>query len=163
MKCKDIESLLIDSTEGELNAEKLSEIKLHVSECASCAHFQEDLEKIRLCLKEIPPSAPSAELAKKTQLLCHAKIRTLHAAGRKNASQTLLTRIPKLVWIALFSLIALTLIWTFSLAENLNIGQPLSFQTMAILFLMIQNAAMLFFAPILIRKYRVKNQNFESI
>ena len=163
MKCKDIESLIIDSTEGELNAEKLSEIKLHVSECASCAHFQEDLEKIRLCLKEIPPSAPSAELAKKTQLLCHAKIRTFHAAGRKNASQTLLTRIPKLVWIALFSLIALTIIWMFPLMKDFKIDQPLSSQTIAVLFLMIQNAAMLFFAPILIRRYRVKNQDFRFI
>lgn len=163
MKCKDIERLIVDSPEEELSPEKLSEIEFHVSECARCAGFQEDLKKIRLCFKEMTLPVPSAELVKQTQLLCHAKMRTLQASGRKNDVQALLTRIPKLIWVSLFSLIALTLIWIFPLFEDFKLDQPPSFQTIAVLFLVIQNAAMLFFAPILIRNYRVKNHDVGSI
>ena len=163
MKCKDIERLIADSSEEELSPEKLSEIEFHVSECARCTRFQEDLKKIRLCFKGMTLPVPSAELVRQTQLLCHAKMRTLHVAGRKNDVQALVTRIPKYIWVSLFSLIALTLIWIFPLFEDLKLDQPPSFQTIAVLFLVIQNAAMLFFAPILIRNYRVKNHDFESI
>lgn len=163
MKCKDIERLIIYSSEEDLSSKELSEIEQHVSECSRCVRFQEELEKIRLCLEEMPTLEPPTELAKQTQLMCHAKLETLPVHAKKNAGQALLTRIPKPIWIALFSLIALTLIWTFSLVEDFKIGQPLSFQTIAVLFLMIQNAAMLFFAPILIRMYRVKNQGLRPV
>lgn len=163
MKCKNIERLIIYSSEEDLSSEELSEIEQHVSECSRCVRFREELEKIRLCLEEVTTLEPSTELVKKTQLMCHAKMKTLPAYAKKNSAQALLTRIPKPIWIALFSLVVLTLIWTFSFVEDFNIGQPLSFQTMAVLFLMIQNAAMLFFAPILIRMYRVKNQGLRPV
>lgn len=163
MKCKDIERLIIYSSEEDLSSEELSEIEQHVSECSRCVRFRGDLEKIRLCLEKMATIEPPNELAKQTQLMCHAKMKTLPLHAKRNAAQVLLTRIPKPIWIALFSLVALTLIWTFSFVEDFNIGQPLSFQTMAVLFLMIQNAAMLFFAPILIRKYRVKNQGLRPV
>ena len=163
MKCKDIERLIIYSSEEDLSYEELSGIEQHVSECSKCVCFQDELEKIRLCLEEVITLEPSTELVKKTQLICHAKMKTLPVPAKRNSAQALLIRIPKPIWIALFSLVALTLIWTFSLAEDFNVGQPLSFQTMAVLFLMIQNAAMLFFAPILIRKYRVKNQGLRPV
>lgn len=163
MKCKDIERLIIYSSEEDLSSEELSEIEHHVSECSRCVRFREDLGKIRLCLEEMTILNPPTELAKQTQLMCHAKMKTLPVHAKRNATQALLTRIPKPIWIALFSLVALTLIGTFSLVEDFKIGQPLSFQTTAFLFLMIQNAAMLFFAPILIRKYRVKNQDLRAV
>jgi hypothetical protein len=45
------------------------------------------------------------------------------------------------------------------LLTEFNLEQPLSFQTVAVFFLMIQNAGMLFFAPVLIRKYRSTNRS----
>lgn len=163
MRCKDIEHLVIYSSREDLNPEKLSEMEQHISGCAKCARFSDDLRKIRLCLEEIPPFEPPPELARQTQLMCHAKLDTMHAAGRKNDVQALLMRIPKSIWIALFSLIALTIIWMFPFMKDFRIGQPLSFQTIVVLFLMIQNAAMLFFSPILIRKYRAKNQDLKPV
>jgi len=163
MKCKDIERLIIYSSGEDLSSEELSEIEQHVSECSKCVRFKEELEKIRLCLEEMPTLEPPAKLAKKTQLMCHARMKTLPLHAKRNAAQAILIRIPKPIWIALFSLVVLTVIWIFSLLEDFKLDQPLSFQTMAVLFLMIQNAAMLLFAPILIRKYRVKTQDFGSI
>jgi anti-sigma factor RsiW len=163
MKCKDIERLIIYSSEEDLSSDELSEIEKHVSECSQCARFQEELQKIRLCIQETPSLKPPADLAKKTQLMCHARINTLPLQAKRNGAQALLARIPQPMWVALFSLIGLTLMWIFSLLEDFKLNQPFSFQTMAILFLVIQNAVMLFFAPILIRKYRMKNQNFRSI
>lgn len=163
MKCKDIERLIIESSEKDLSAEELFGIEQHISECVKCARFHEDLEKIRLYFKGMTLPAPPDELVRQTRLLCLAKIRTLYEAERKIAGQILLMRIPRLIWIALFSLTALTLVWIFPLIKDFSSDKPLSFQAVAVLFLMIQNAAMLFFTPLLIRRYRAKGQRLESL
>jgi hypothetical protein len=67
--------------------------------------------------------------------------------------------IPKYIWAALASLTTLTVILLSLLLTEFNLERPLSFQTVVVLFLMIQNAGMLFFAPVLIRKYRSTNRS----
>lgn len=160
MKCKDIERLVIDSSEEDLSAEELSEIEEHVLHCAKCARFQDDLKKIRICLKEMTIRVPSAALIRRTQSICHTKMRTLHAADRRTAGQTNLISIPKYMWVALISLIVFTIIWMLPLLKDIRLNQTLSFETVVVFTIMIQNAVMLFFAPLLIRRYRLKNQGF---
>ncbi|UCC41030.1 MAG: zf-HC2 domain-containing protein, partial [Candidatus Aminicenantes bacterium] len=88
MKCKDIERLIVDSSEDVLSPKDLSEIEQHVSKCAKCTRFQEDVRKIRLCLDETTTPEPSVELVKQTQLLCHAKLKTRDASDWKSVDQT---------------------------------------------------------------------------
>ena len=56
MRCKDIERLIIDSSDEDLSAEELRAIEKHVAHCALCARFRDDLEKIRMGVKTIPQS-----------------------------------------------------------------------------------------------------------
>lgn len=158
MKCKEIERLVINLSEEDLSEEEFSEIEQHVLDCAKCARFQDDLKKIRIYLKKMTLPVPSPELVRQTQSMCHAKIRILHEAYMKTVGQNRLKSIPKYLWAALISLIVLTIMWMFPLLRDLKLGQTLSFQAGVVFALMIQNAVMLFFAPILIRRYRLKNQ-----
>jgi hypothetical protein len=159
MKCKDIERLVIESSKDELSTEDLSRIKQHILHCSKCVQLEDDLKKIRIFLKKTAPPTPPAELVRQTQLMCHTEIKVLKA-GVKNFSGLSSSRlIPKYIWAALGSLITLTVILLSPLLTEFNLEQPLSFQTVAVFFLMIQNAGMLFFAPVLIRKYRSTNRS----
>ncbi len=159
MKCKDIEHLVIESSENERSAEDLSRIKQHILHCSKCAQLEDDLKKIRIFLKKTTASTPSEKLVMKTQLMCHTEIQALKAGVNKISALSSSRSIPKYIWAALGSLITLTVIFLSPLLTEFNLEQPLSFQTVAVLFLMIQNAGMLLFAPVLIRRHRSTNRS----
>ena len=159
MKCKDIERLVIESSKDELSAEDLSRIEQHIQHCSKCAQLGDDLKKIRIFLKKTTASTPPEKLVMKTQLMCHTEIKALKTGVKKFSHLSSSRLIPKYIWAALGSLITLTVILLSPLLTEFNLEQPLSFQTVAVLFLMIQNAWMLFFAPVLIRKHRSTNRS----
>lgn len=158
MKCKDIERLIIDSSEEELTKEELFKIEQHVSGCAKCARFQEDLNKIRVHIKKMPALSPSAELVEKTQALCHAELNARKAPGAGLDRKTRSASMPRYMWAALPALIILTTVIIFPLLKDFKLTQ--SFRSIMALTLIVQNAVMLCFAPILIRKFRLKKQDF---
>lgn len=159
MKCKDIERLVIESSKDELSAEDLSRIKQHILYCSKCAQLEDDLKKIRIFLKKTAPPSPPVELVRQTQLMCHTEINAFKAGIKKFSGLSSSRLIPKYIWAALVSLITLTVILFSPLLTEFNLEQPLSFQAVVVLFLMIQNAGMLFFTPVLIRKYRSTNRS----
>lgn len=159
MKCKNIERLVIESSKDELSEKDLSLIKQHILHCSKCAQLEDDLKKIRVFLKKTALPAPPAELVRQTQLMCHTEIKALKAGVEKFSGLYSSRLIPKYIWAALIGLITLTMIFLSPLLTEFNLELPLSFQTVVVLFLMIQNAGMLFFAPVLIRKYRSANRS----
>jgi len=54
MRCKDIERLIIDSSERKLSREERLAIDQHTAHCAECVRFQKDWERIRQSLKKMP-------------------------------------------------------------------------------------------------------------
>ncbi len=158
MKCTDIERLLIDSSPEELSKEKLSELKGHVSHCARCQRFKDDLEKIRVHLREMSAPAPSAEFIRRTQLLCHAKLEPQAVSQARIKRQITPSSIPWVVWAAFLCLLLLTTIWMLPLIKDGTSNQDLSLKSLAILGLIIQNAMMLCFTPLLLRRYQWKGQ-----
>lgn len=159
MKCKNIERLVIESSKDELSAEDLSRIKQHLLNCSKCGQLEDDLKKIRVFLKKTVLPTPPPELVRQTQLMCHTEIKALKTGVKKVSALSSSRLIPKYIWAALVSLITLTVILLSPLLTEFNLEQPLSFQTVVVLFLMIQNAGMLFFVPVLIRKYRSTNRS----
>lgn len=145
MKCKDVEHVLLDCSLEDLTKETLEKTQQHISRCAVCASLEDDLRKIRFHLREIQPQIPSEELSERTRKLCHSQL---------NAPP-----IPKYIWGALAALLVLTGILMLPFAKELLQGQPLSFPLVSILVLMIQNLAMLFFAPVLIQRFRLKKKD----
>lgn len=162
MSCKDIERLIIDSSDKDLSLEELDVLEQHVAFCTNCARFRENLEKIRASIKTIPQPIPSPDLVEKTRARCQVELRTKTAADAGISPKTHAEPIPKYALPALFSLILLTAFIIAPMLKNIKLDQPLTFPTVAVLTLLIQNAAMLFFSPILIRKYRWKKRGFRG-
>lgn len=145
MKCKDVEHLLLDFSPEDLGQETLEKMRQHISRCAVCAGLEDDLRKIRFHLQEIQPQIPSGEFLERTRKLCHTHL---------NAPP-----IPKYIWAALAALLVLTGVLMLPFAKEFLQGQPLSFPLVSMLVLMIQNLAMLLFAPVLIQRYRLRKKD----
>ena len=163
MRCKDIERLIIDSSEEDLSQEELTAIETHVARCALCARFQEDLEKIRMGIKVMPQPVIPPDLAQKTRLRIHTEMGREPAAATKIDQLTPSEPIPKYVWVALLPLIILTVILIVPIFKEIRLDQTLTFASVVALTIIIQNAVMLLFAPILIRRRHRKKQDIRGI
>ncbi len=163
MRCKDIERLIIDSSDEDLSQEELNAIEKHVARCAYCARFRDDLEKIRIGVKVMPQPIVPPDLAQKTRLRIQAEMGREPAAAKKIEKLTPSEPIPKYVWIALLPLIFLTIILIIPAFKEIKLDQTLTFASVVALTIIIQNAVMLLFAPILIRRHRWKKQNIRGI
>lgn len=158
MKCKNIQQLIINSTEKDLSEGELSQIERHVSHCVQCKGFEEDLKNIRISLKKIKAPASSLELTRKTLNMCHAQWSTVHPVDIRATRRIRSMPIPLYIWAAFISLIALTVILVLPFLRQLQLTQTLSLPIVVVLAIMIQNAVMLCFAPLLLRRYRSENQ-----
>jgi signal transduction histidine kinase len=163
MRCKDIERLIIDSSDEDLSAEELSAIEKHVASCALCVRFRDDLEKIRMGIKVMPQPVLPPALAQKTRLRCQAEISQQPAAAKKIAKLIPSDPIPKYVWAVLLPLILLTVFVIVPVFKEIRLDQTLTFTSVVALTIIIQNAVMLLFAPILIRRRHSKKQNIRGI
>ncbi len=163
MRCKDIERLIIDSSDKDLSQEELGAIEKHVAHCALCARFQDDLEKIRMGVKTMPQPVLPPGLAQKTRLRCQAEISQQPAAASKIAKLIPSDPVPKYVWAALLPLILLTVFVLAPTLKEIRLDQTLTFTSAAALTIIIQNAVMLLFAPILIRRRRWNKQDIRGI
>jgi len=158
MRCQDIERLIIDSSERKLSQQEQRTLDQHVNQCAECARFQDDLKNIQVSIKKIPALTPPEKLERRTSALCHAELNSRPASEKQLVSQTRPSPVPWVIWVALISLIVLTAFLFGSLFKDIGLNQPLSFESIFVLCLMLQNAVMLFFAPVIIRKYRWPKQ-----
>ena len=107
--------------------------------------LEDDLSEIQTHLQEVPIPMPSDEFFEQTRSLCHAKL------GRSS--------IPKFIWAAFGALLVLTGILMLPLAREIGLDQPISFPGIGVLILVLQNLLMLFFTPVLIQKFRVRNKD----
>jgi anti-sigma factor RsiW len=158
MKCKDIQRWLIDLSEGNLEKDRLSQVEEHIAQCKECARLEEDLKKIRHLLKQ-PQSADSAEdLFHQTRLMCHAALKASESKGIGILGFFRAASIPLPIWLAFGFIVVMTVIVMLPLLKELATDDPLSLQAVLTLSFIIQNAVMLFFAPLILRKYRGNRQ-----
>ena len=163
MRCKDIERLIIDSSERDLNQGELSAIEQHFTQCTECVCFQEDFRNIRISLKKMSTLIPPDELERRTKVLCQDELESRLGSEKQLVSQTRPSPVPWIIWGALVSLIVLTGFFMVSLFRDIGLEQPLSFESVFVLSLMLQNAVMLFFAPVIIRKYQSQRKRFRLV
>ena len=155
MRCKDIERLIIDEPGRTLGRQELNAIEQHVTRCSSCARFLEDLQRIRNSFKTLACPDPPEELLRRTESLCYAEMEVMRVSGFSAIRGIHPKSAPKIIWAALFALVVLTGILITSLLPGFEMEATVSLKTVLIFTLIIQNAAMLFFAPVLIQKLRV--------
>jgi len=160
MKCKDIERIVIASSGRLPDSKQLNEIRLHLEHCSRCLRLKEDMESLRSLLKRrAEPNLPE-DLDKKTYQKCLSKIHSLQNNKKKVNLQQQLQSIPIHMKVVFISLLVLTVIWIFPFFQDFGlVGETLSVSTIFGLFWIIQNAMMLLFTPLLIRRFRSNKIN----
>ncbi len=165
MKCKDIEHKIIASSGGLTDSEQLKIIHSHVEHCSKCSHLKEDVESLRNLLQQrTEPNLPE-DLDKKTYQMCQNEIQTLQKNTRGFNFQQHMQSIPIHMKIVFISFLVVMVIWFFTSFKDIGSGggESLSMPMIFGLFLIIQNAMMLLFAPLLIRLIRSKKLNTQFI
>jgi len=155
--------LIIDSSERDLSQGELGAIEQHFTQCAECVCFQKDFKNIRIFLKKMSTLTPPDELERRTKVLCQDELNSRLASEKQLVSQTRSSPVPWVIWVALVSLIVLTAFLMVSLFKDIGLNQPLSFESVFVLCLILQNAVMLFFAPVIIRKYQSPRKSFRLV
>lgn len=154
MRCKDIKHWLMESTEPDPMADAPDEIISHLRQCDGCMHFVKDLERIRAGLYASRMPAPSESLFQRTRSLCHTRIEAMASARNSVTGRADSSSLPKVVWAIIAALIGLTLFISLTVLKDLQPDQALTFRERIVLTIIIQNVAMLIFAPLLMRKHR---------
>lgn len=156
MKCKQIEKLIIHTSEAELDSHTNETIVNHLSMCAKCKCFANHINWIRNKLSSLECESPPDHLVQRTKSLCHIELETKLALEQKAVLQN--PHIPKFVWILFFIVLALIQIFVVpSFIEN-TINQDLNFQWFVGFFIIIQNMTMLLFAPVLLNRLKIRNR-----
>ncbi|NIM89774.1 MAG: hypothetical protein GTO17_02375 [Candidatus Aminicenantes bacterium] len=163
MRCQDIERLIIEYSERKLSQEELGAIEEHLAQCTACTCFEKDFKNIRISLQKMSPLTPPSELERRIRDMCQEELSSRLAAEKQRVSLTHPSHVPWIIWVALVSLIVLTALLLVSLFKNIGLNQPLSFGDAFILAVILQNAVMLFFAPVIIRKYQTQSRSFRLI
>lgn len=151
MRCKDIECMIIDSTERDLSPEEQQTLEKHTEACASCAGFRDDLGRMRLSLGERMGLCLPSDLDEKTLKRCREEIRAPKPLSRERVSISA-GGVPKLIWAALASLIVLTVLFLVPLGREIRAGQAISPLSAFVLMLIFQNVVMGILAPVLLQR-----------
>jgi hypothetical protein len=153
MRCKDIELLILETRERKLTQGEIASIEQHLAVCAACTAFKNDLAKLRNGLNHVHRPAPSAELVAKTLARCEQEAATAqkHPAGFGFRLRRF--PVPKLIWVSIPVIMGIT---TYLMLPGLKdlAEQTRSLESMAVLTIILQNAALLILAPILLKSLR---------
>jgi hypothetical protein len=102
------------------------------------------------------------ELIQRTRETCHAEIESFKEVAKKADRRIRDHTIPRLIWAAIATFILITGLLLLPLIRDIELEQTFSFPAVFVLFLIVQNAAMLFFAPVILRKFRPQNHHLGS-
>lgn len=161
MKCRDIQNLLVNYHESEMTETMNTKLKNHLSACKNCRKFQKNLNKLHLGLKSIPYPSPPDKLVRQTMNRCHAILRSnilrKHVKGVSKLSLPMGFRILSLVSIVL------TVIWITDVLSQYDLDQSLTFESVLVFRILIQNSLMLIFSPLLIYLVQLRKNRMVKI
>jgi len=155
LRCRDVERLLLEREDGAFAAGEERLVEEHLRACAGCRGFTADRALIRGELTGVRWPEPPAELVSRTR-------RMLRRRGPERA-----TAVPP-AWV-LISLAAVTIITALWLAVSLADVTPdmtladLPLAALGAVLIIVQNAVMLFCAPVVLRAFRMRRSGPESI
>ncbi len=155
MRCKKYRLWIIAATEGDLPHEARHALEEHLKSCAVCVGFKRDLAALRQHLSTLPEPEISGLVEAETRAICHAALRLGRARSAALSTHWRRLPIPRLVWAAIPVLAILTAaVMAFGLRELAD--ESASLLSAAVLTMVLQNAAMLVFSPILLKAWRRK-------
>jgi hypothetical protein len=153
LRCRDIERLVLESEDRALPAGERGRVEEHVRVCARCREFAADRALVRAELAGVRWPAPPKELVLRTR-------RLLRGAGAAAPPV-----VPVWVLVAMAAVTIITSIWLAvalpDITPEISLAD-LPFGGLAAIFIIVQNALMLFCAPVVLRTARARRDKLES-
>lgn len=161
MKCKDVEPIIIEASHELLDGEDKKEMERHLKDCARCARLEEEMDGIKNAFLRHPRPALPEVLDERTHRMCRAELASAKRKADIPGEKNWLKSIPLAVKTAFISLFVLTAVWAVLVFRELRVEDTVSATSILLLALMIQNAVMLVFSPLLLRGLRLKKSKPE--
>jgi predicted anti-sigma-YlaC factor YlaD len=151
LNCRDVERLMLEGEDRAFSAGERDLVEEHLRACARCRGFAADRALVRAELAGVRWPAPPDELVLRTR-------RMLRETGTPAA-------VPAWILIALAAVTIITSIWLAVWLPDITpdttlFDLPLAARTAV--FIIVQNALMLFCAPIVLRTARAHRDKLES-
>jgi len=145
---------MLEKSERERSLEERHVLEAHLESCPDCSAFRDFREGLRVVREKAPVPELDAGLAEKVRLRCHAEL--------AQKSSVLLAGVPWPIWAAFGILTVITL--GFFIPQTLDFFSTKEFTPAMglLLAILLQNAVMLFFAPIVIRRRRIGHNGWRE-
>lgn len=154
LRCRDVERLMLEGEDREYSAGEKRFVEEHLRGCARCRGFAQYRSFIRGELAGVRWPMPPEELVLKTR-------RMLRDAGTATIAV-----LPAWVLVALAVVTIITSTWLAFTLPDINPGTTpadLPIAARAAIFIIVQNALMLFCAPVVLRTARSRRGEPESV
>jgi len=153
---------MLESGERELVREEQLALEEHLETCPDCVAFRGFRGDLRSRLREAAGQTLSVELSDNVRFRCHAELDSLSRgrAGRGFGERPAAVPLPILA--ALLVLTGLTIVFLIPGLEEFRQSQKLTLGTALVLLIILQNALMLFAAPLLMRRGRLSQFRFRQ-
>jgi hypothetical protein len=161
MRCPDFEHLMLESKERELLREERAALEKHLESCAQCAAFRDFWKDLRSGLPEAAGPALRAGLSESVRLRCHAELDSLSSARAGEEAEKRPAAAPWPILAALLLLTGLTMAFLIPTIEKFSQAQKVTIEMVLVVMVVLQNALMLLFAPVLLRRGRFAAFDFE--
>jgi anti-sigma factor RsiW len=154
MRCQDIERLMLESSEGEWTPEEQRTLEAHLKSCPDCAAFRDFRANLRSALEKTPAPDLDAELVEKVRRRCHGEL-LQKSSGRP-------TGVPLSIWAAFGILTVITLGFFIPQIQEFFATKEFTPAMGVLLAILLQNAVMLFFAPVIMRRHRIDQNDWRE-
>lgn len=154
MRCQDAERLMLETSEKERAPKQRLALKTHLESCPDCAAFQDFRVKLRSAWKEAPVSQLDPGLVERTRALCHSEL--TQASARRSAP------VPWSIWAAFGILTVITLGFFIPQILDFFVTKEFTPAMGLLLAILLQNAGMLFFAPVIMRRHRIDHGDWRG-
>jgi anti-sigma factor RsiW len=151
---------MLETSERELLREERLALEEHLEGCSACARFRTFWEDLQSGLRQGIGPELGAELSEKIRLRCHVELDSLSRSRAVRDSDRRPAAVPWPILAALLILTGLTLSFLIPAIEEFRQDQKVTVETVLVFIVVLQNALMLFFAPVLLRRGRFSPFDF---
>lgn len=147
MRCQDAERLMIESSEREWSRGTRRALEAHLDSCPDCAAFRDFRVGLRSAREKMSVPEPGAELVERVRRRCQAEL--FQKPSDRPAT------VPWSIWVAFAVLTVITLGFFIPQIQEFFATQEFTPAIGLMLLVLLQNAVMLFFAPVIMRRQRL--------